>query len=333
MSEEELIHSISAGNVERAKGLIEACMDLNAQNQEGRTPLMEAVLQKNMDIIKCLLDRNVLPDIRDREGKTALMLSAQVNYVSGVRVLIKSGACLDIRDQNGDTALMEVAFWGCSQIAEILIKAGASLNIQDREGQTALMEAAFGGRSRIAHALINGRADMDIQDYLGRTALMFASRRKRIEIVKMLIKEGADVDKKDINGLCAYDHVLANSKDGGTPDPLEKEIRHLLKGASEKQQLLNNIQKIPYEDLIDPSKNKIIFDKLFNRGCLEIILKSPAIDNHEKLMRIYNELLLYGKRYSKLQEKIQKIFLITRQKLSENFPIISGRVSHNHERE
>lgn len=94
--------------------LIKNGADING-SAGGKTPLI-AISQKRQDHIENKLIFNMLvrhPDIdlnaQDEEGKTALIHCTQLNDIDGVNALCKAGARMDIRENTGKTAIQLAA--------------------------------------------------------------------------------------------------------------------------------------------------------------------------------------------------------------------------------
>jgi ankyrin repeat protein len=74
--EEQLIHVAERGEIEDVKKLLAAGININWQDSKsGDTALIEAVLNGREEIVKLLLDAGVDTDLRNKEGKTALVLA------------------------------------------------------------------------------------------------------------------------------------------------------------------------------------------------------------------------------------------------------------------
>jgi len=73
----QALHSALAGNHrEVARALLEAGAPVNAGQQEGWTPLMEAVLHDDVEIAKMILARGADPKAQNDAGKSAIGLAA-----------------------------------------------------------------------------------------------------------------------------------------------------------------------------------------------------------------------------------------------------------------
>ena len=84
----QALHSALAGNHrEVARALLEAGAPVNAGQQEGWTPLMEAVLHDDVEIAKMLLARGADPKAQNDAGKSAIGLAADRANVEMLKLL------------------------------------------------------------------------------------------------------------------------------------------------------------------------------------------------------------------------------------------------------
>ncbi len=84
----QALHSALAGNHrEVARALLEAGAPVNAGQQEGWTPLMEAVLHDDVEIAKLILARGADPKAQNDAGKSAIGLAGERNNVEMLKLL------------------------------------------------------------------------------------------------------------------------------------------------------------------------------------------------------------------------------------------------------
>jgi ankyrin repeat protein len=65
---------------------------VNATDERGNTPLLEAARYGHEDICRVLIGAGADVKAKDKDGKTALMLAVQNNHDDVVRVLKQAGA-------------------------------------------------------------------------------------------------------------------------------------------------------------------------------------------------------------------------------------------------
>ncbi|MFA6263329.1 MAG: ankyrin repeat domain-containing protein [Candidatus Babeliales bacterium] len=112
--------------------LINAGVDLNAQNKHGRTALITALAFQNEQIAHLLLDAHADVNIQDARGNTALSEAATWGYTSVVKhLLAQQNININAKNKDGWTALMEAAIWNRLEIVRLLILAGAERDIEN----------------------------------------------------------------------------------------------------------------------------------------------------------------------------------------------------------
>jgi len=89
--------------------LIKAGANVNAINQDGFTPLMEAMFAGEYEAMKVLIEAGADLDVADfSRGETALWIAAFAGDLKAVRILVKAGADVSVASKNGRTPLSVV---------------------------------------------------------------------------------------------------------------------------------------------------------------------------------------------------------------------------------
>lgn len=89
---DSLFRAVIEGNTDMVKSLASAPgADVNATNERGSTPLLEAARFGHDDICRVLIAAGANLKVKDNDGKTALMLALQNNHDDVVRVLKEAG--------------------------------------------------------------------------------------------------------------------------------------------------------------------------------------------------------------------------------------------------
>ena len=101
--------------------------DVNESDDEGRTALMFAAVNKHTDCAKALLEHDADVNARAKDGGTALMLAATSGDIETVRGLLRRGADVSTKfHKTGQTALAIAKQKGYEEIVQLLQAAGAS---------------------------------------------------------------------------------------------------------------------------------------------------------------------------------------------------------------
>jgi len=100
-------HALWSGDAQAIAKLLQSKADLDHPDPEGQTLLMEAVLEKRIDLVKLLLDNHANPKIADHHGSTALHFAAMEHLPEVVQLLLDKGAVVDAKDKLGNTPLFK----------------------------------------------------------------------------------------------------------------------------------------------------------------------------------------------------------------------------------
>lgn len=92
MQTNELFRATREGNTDMVKALLSSPgADVNATDERGSTPLLEAARYGHEDVCLVLIAAGANLKAKDRDGKTALMLAVQGDHDDVVRVLKQAG--------------------------------------------------------------------------------------------------------------------------------------------------------------------------------------------------------------------------------------------------
>ena len=158
----------------------------SVQNKEGRTPLMDAVLERKLKTVALLLKHHTPVKAHDHNGRTALMYAVECEELAIVQLLIDHGAPLSTQDNKGNTALILAARTNI-EIVKLLLAEFSHIDYQNKEGETALMRAAECGKTDIVEELLAHGADRGLRNKDGHIAVFYAMICGRKDAVQALI--------------------------------------------------------------------------------------------------------------------------------------------------
>jgi ankyrin repeat protein len=121
--------------------LLEAGCDVNAQDEEGRTALIQATIYNNVEVVEILIHNKAQVNTRDFfGGNAALHFAAQNYYLEIVQILLKNKAEIDIQDINGNTPLYKAVlnFSGNGAVIQQLLLHGADRHLKNHQGVSPL---------------------------------------------------------------------------------------------------------------------------------------------------------------------------------------------------
>ena len=159
-----------------------------------RNPLLTACCHGHVQIIKLLHEYGAQVDLQNNQGWTALMQASQNGRCEVVRLLHEYGAQVDLQNNGGWSALMAASADGHCEVVKLLHEYGAHVDLQNNDGLSALMAASYCGHFEVVKLLLQYGAQVDLQKNDGWSALMAASVDGHCEVVKLLLQYGAQVD-------------------------------------------------------------------------------------------------------------------------------------------
>ena len=222
-------------------------MDANTKNEFGGTPLHNAAVNAETEIVALLITASADVNVKDNSGVTPLWLAAQRGFKEAkevIELLIAKGADVNAK-ANGKTpldwAMMEggrlfVRFLrehGGKTVGELKAEAdriiGAAkdgdveavkqaiadrvdVNAKDSGGSTPLLHAVRADHKEVAELLIEKGADLNAKNVVGMTPLHYAAQQGHKETAELLIGKGADVNAKANDGKTPLDWAIQKSR-------------------------------------------------------------------------------------------------------------------------
>jgi len=113
--------------------------DINGRDEDGRPPLIHAILAEDADpeIVRLLIDNGADVNLKDYGQEwTALHFAARDRQAEIVDILIASGAEIDAQDKFGNTPLWRAIMNGRGnpETVRILLNHGADKNVSNNYG-------------------------------------------------------------------------------------------------------------------------------------------------------------------------------------------------------
>ena len=223
--------AIKRGHLEAVGVLLEAGGD----PYSGLGALQIALRQKQQNIVRLLVDRQIKINQPNRQGITALDVAIRTHQhsfldyalkkgysqtlghiflgavaereISVVLLLLESGIDIETKDEDGSSALHLACLEGHFEIARILLGAGANPNAKDNIGDTPLVLASLHGHGWIVQILLEYGADASSGN-----PLSLALSRDDWQVATILLMGGADPDIILENGKTVLAHAVTTGK-------------------------------------------------------------------------------------------------------------------------
>lgn len=232
------------GGMEVTEFLVQAGADVNARNDDQRTPLHGACTRRENKekFVEFLLHNGADPNARDKNQKTPLYDACRGGELEIARLLLKAGADPNAKDKDGCTPL-HAFYWRESmeeeriraveagdedddafyyeehkrvgaEGAEILLLAGANPDLGDNEEYTPLhWVCMLYNSAAMLGVLLKGGADVNAQNLDMETPLHEACNYGSLEAVRALVQAGARVNQADKRDNTPLDSALHREDD------------------------------------------------------------------------------------------------------------------------
>ena len=189
---------------------------VDAQNNQGETPLIRASRQGDIIKVRCLLGHAANVNMSSFSQSTALHYAGSNLEVA--RELLKAGADPNSLDIDGLTPIQYVASEGTEdqiEMIKLLHGNGASVNHQTPRGYTPLFQAsdilAIEGTEPL-QALLDIGADPNIADERGTSPMHVCTLMAPVDAIELLLSAGADINQKDHCGGTPLMHAACHSR-------------------------------------------------------------------------------------------------------------------------
>lgn len=203
--------------------LLLGCGGLNSSTKNNKVPmnnsttLLEAVSQRDKDLVAKILETKPNLEQKDVKGRTALMLAAYNDDDEIAELLIKAGADVNAQDDMLNSPFLYAGANGNLALVKLCLANGADFKVFNRYYGSALIPAAERRHLDVVNLLVNTPGyPIDHINNLGWTALLEAiilgaDRKVQVEIVKSLVKGGSDVNIADKDGVTPLEHAKNRS--------------------------------------------------------------------------------------------------------------------------
>ncbi|MHC4679204.1 MAG: ankyrin repeat domain-containing protein [Planctomycetota bacterium] len=133
------------GSLGKLRSFVQAGTDVDAKDEDGRTPLLRAIVSKHVDAVKFLIEAGADVNRRDEQGYVPLVHALWGLDSDMVKLLLDKGADVHAKDTSGYTPLHWAVMMGSRQLTELVLEAGADAKTESTTGETPLDLARQGG--------------------------------------------------------------------------------------------------------------------------------------------------------------------------------------------
>uniref|UniRef100_A0A674N186 Euchromatic histone-lysine N-methyltransferase 2 n=1 Tax=Takifugu rubripes TaxID=31033 RepID=A0A674N186_TAKRU len=175
--------------------LVQAGANVDAQDKDLRTPLVEAIINNHIEVARYLIQSGACVYHVVEDGYTGLHHAAKLGNLEIVNMLLETGQVdVNAQDSGGWTPIIWAAEHKHLDVIKVLLNRGADVNIADKELNVCLHWAAYAGSVDIAELVLNAGCSLSSVNTHGDTPLHIASREGYLECVRLFLSRGADID-------------------------------------------------------------------------------------------------------------------------------------------
>lgn len=188
-------------------------MTMNNLTPTNNNNLLSAAKSGNVAETKRLVSAGADIEARDNNRRTPLMLATLGNHIDVARILIENGANVNAQDDIRDSPFLYAGASGYVEIAKMCLAHGADFKVFNRYGGSALIPASEKGHTEMVALLLKVKNfPINHINNLGWTAVLETiiltnGSPKYVEILKMLVNAGCDVNIADAEGVKPLTHA------------------------------------------------------------------------------------------------------------------------------
>lgn len=199
-----LVIAVAADKTEAVKAILKYNPDVNKKTKFNETPLLIAVKNQNPEIAEALIRAGADVNMPDKYGATPLHYSSINGNFTLTDLLLYYDAVPNRKTDEGTTPLMAAVWAGYPDIADLLIQNGANMEARDNEGFTPFLIAAQNGDTLVMDILLKKGIDAFELNKYGYDALAIAVRANQINSLRFLINKNPDWSKRNNNAVNPY---------------------------------------------------------------------------------------------------------------------------------
>ncbi|KMQ50170.1 Ankyrin [Chitinispirillum alkaliphilum] len=187
-------------------------ININAQNNEGKTALHQACYNRDYEMIKTLVENGARTDIQDNQGMTPLTKATKRGFHEPVHLLATNESVVNIQDSLGNTAIHYATqrYSISLDLIETLLQLGADYRITNHNGNTLLTNLIESAQEPLLRWVIEQTDRFPEAKELTEAALVNSARRCRTESIQFLLDNNISVQSRDSSGRSVLNAAAAN---------------------------------------------------------------------------------------------------------------------------
>ena len=210
-------------NVTEMKLTLPRGFSVDSRDASGRTPLMNAALNDNVQVVKSIMKKGADPSLMDNGGWNTLHLAAAGGDTDIISLIHTHLPNVESKTGQGGTPLMVAALYGKLRAVKWFLEKGSTVACEDKRGWNMLHYAADGGDADVISLIHTHLPNIESKTGDGNTPLSVAAFCGKFHAVKWFLEKGATVACEDKRGWNMLHHAAA----GGDTDIISLIHTHL----------------------------------------------------------------------------------------------------------
>lgn len=210
-----LFLAVQANNEKLVQTILRFDPDTNIASKDGQTPLHIAASNGNIEIASLLVSKGANLQSVNSKGRTPLYLAAVENHPDMVKFLLSMGADSRFGDANQWLPIHGAAAKNLPEIIRLFLEAGLHPDTPNpRNGWTPLQCSASEGALEACQFLLEQEADLNRANRYRWTALHIAIDHNKGNVVAWLLSKGADPNRYNNNAhTCLHLAIQKKNKE------------------------------------------------------------------------------------------------------------------------
>ena len=199
-----LHRAVEYNHIEIVRELIRCNFPINSRTFSHITPLLSAIIQKNVDIVRLLLEHDATVHFGETPYKDALWTALIKGSPNIVTEILRTGKFDDMKTSGIIRDVLRFKPPRLYELIHVLLEHGFDPNVDDQM-DTALILACKRHSPSICKLLLRYGADPNKIGYVNDSPILWSVLNLETELVRDLLDCGADVNTMNCHGLCILD--------------------------------------------------------------------------------------------------------------------------------
>lgn len=178
-------------------------IDLNEPDESNTYLIQYAILFRNIEIVKALIDKKCKLDILDSDGRSLFYIPIKYTYIDIIELLINASnlivgiPLLELQDKYLNIPLHYAIHFNSYIIFELILNYSTNINFKTNDGNTVLhlfIQNTPKDKEFLAEKIIDKNVNINAKNNSGLNALHLAIELNKYHIIKILLNNNVDIN-------------------------------------------------------------------------------------------------------------------------------------------